>query len=88
MNQFKGCFKRRAGQDNRLERLPLEIDGEQCTTWAWKGKYLVEERGHRDPKHAERLAQWWHVMQRKELKQLSRWPSHWVRVWSWEFQGE
>lgn len=27
--------------DNRLERLPLEIDGEQCVTWAWREKRAV-----------------------------------------------
>lgn len=28
----------RARQDHALERLPLEIDGEQCMAWAWKGE--------------------------------------------------
>lgn len=57
MNQFKGCFKQRAGQANRLETLPVEIDGEQSMIRAWKGKHGVDGQGHGDPQDAEPLAQ-------------------------------
>lgn len=48
---------KRARWDNRLERLPLEIDGEQCMAWAWKGEHGVEGLGCGKPGAAELLSQ-------------------------------